>query len=97
MARACAPIKLHADRGRVVTGFLVGEDDDLLLINDAGVLIRTGVKDISVQGRGATGVRVMRNDDETKVAAVARVLSSEEAPADGDDPDGRRGRRRAGR
>ncbi len=88
--------KLHADRGRVVTGFLVGEDDDLLLINDAGVLIRTGVKDISVQGRGATGVRVMRNDDETKVAAVARVLSSEEAPngdvdldpLDGTDSDG---------
>ncbi|MDQ2678566.1 MAG: DNA gyrase subunit A [Actinomycetota bacterium] len=80
--------KLHADRGRVVTGFLVGEDDDLLLINDAGVLIRTGVKDISVQGRGATGVRVMRNDDETKVAAVARVLSSEEAPSDDEDPDG---------
>ncbi len=74
--------KLHADRGRVVTGFLVGEDDDLLLINDAGVLIRTGVRDISVQGRGATGVRVMRNDDETRVAAVARVLSSEEAPSD---------------
>ena len=77
--------KLHADRGRVVTGFLVGEDDDLLLINDAGVLIRTGVKDISVQGRGATGVRVMRNDDETRVAAVARVLSSEESPSDDED------------
>ena len=74
--------KLHADRGRVVTGFLVAEDDDLLLINDAGVLIRTGVKDVSVQGRGATGVRVMRNDDETKVAAVARVLASDDAPDD---------------
>ncbi len=79
--------KLHADRGRVVTGFLVGEDDDVLMINDAGVLIRTGVRDISVQGRAATGVRVMRNDDETRVAAVARVLSSEDSDTDAEDSD----------
>ncbi len=71
--------KLHADRGRIVTGFLVGEDDDLLLINDAGVLIRTGVRDISIQGRSATGVKVMNTAGDSKVAAVARVLSSEDS------------------
>ncbi len=83
--------KLHADRGRVVTGFLVGEDDDLLLINDAGVLIRTGVRDISIQGRSATGVRVMSIAGDSKVAAVARVLSSddsEEAQAGDEGVDG---------
>ena len=69
--------KLHADRGRVVTGFLVADTDDVLLINDAGVLIRTGVDAISIQGRSATGVRVMNLDDDAKVAAVARVLSAE--------------------
>jgi hypothetical protein len=62
----------------VVTGFLAADEDDVLLINDAGVLIRTGVGSISVQGRAATGVRVMNLDGETKVAAVARVLSSED-------------------
>ena len=76
--------RLHADRGRVVTGFLAADEDDVLLINDAGVLIRTGVGSISVQGRSATGVRVMNLDDDAKVAAVARVLSSE----DGSDEDG---------
>jgi DNA gyrase subunit A len=48
------------------------------------VIIRTGVGSISVQGRSATGVRVMNLDGESKVAAVARVLSSE----DGSDEDG---------
>jgi len=67
--------KMHADRGKVVNGFLVGDDDHLLLINDGGVVIRTKVSSISIQGRGATGVRVMNLDGETKVAAVARVLT----------------------
>jgi DNA gyrase subunit A len=80
--------KLHADRGRVVTGFLVADDDQLLLINDSGVIIRTAVDAISVQGRDATGVRVMSVDEDTRVAAVARVLASEdgdEGDADGSD------------
>jgi DNA gyrase subunit A len=75
--------KLHADRGRVVTGFLVADDDHVILINDAGVVMRTVVSTISVQGRDATGVKVMNVDNETRVAAVARVLSSEDS-ADSD-------------
>ena len=74
--------KLHADRGRVVTGLLVADDDQLFIINDSGVVIRTAVEAISVQGRDATGVRVMNVDEETKVAAVARVLAGED---DGED------------
>ena len=76
--------KLHADRGRVVNGFLVADTDDLFLINDSGVVIRTSAGTVSVQGRDATGVRVMNLDDETKVAAVARVLSGEDDGPDGD-------------
>ena len=75
--------KMHAARGKVVTGFLVGDDDHLLMINDAGVVIRTKVSSISVQGRTASGVRVMNLDGDSKVAAVALVLSG----ADADDAD----------
>ena len=39
-----------------------------------------------MQGRAATGVRVMNLDGETKVAAVARVLSSEDGSQDDEDP-----------
>ena len=77
--------KLHADRGKVVNGFLVGDDDHLLLINDQGVVIRTKVDSISVQGRGATGVRVMNLDGDAKVAAVARVLTGPEGESTPDD------------
>ena len=70
--------KLHADRGRVITGLLVADDDQIFLINDSGTVIRTAVDTISVQGRDATGVRVMNLDDDTRVAAVARVLGGEE-------------------
>lgn len=77
--------KLHADRGRVVTGFLVADDDELFIINDSGVVIRTAVDAVSVQGRDATGVRVMNLDDESKVAAVARVLAGEDGSEGPDD------------
>jgi DNA gyrase subunit A len=70
--------KLHGARGRLLTGFLVQGQDEVLLINDAGVVIRTSAADISTQGRDATGVRVMNLDGDTRVAAVARVLSVEE-------------------
>jgi DNA gyrase subunit A len=81
--------KIHAARGRVVTGFLVGEDDHLLMINDGGVVIRTKVSTISIQGRTASGVRVMNLDGESKVAAVARVLTGpdSEDSDDSDEPD----------
>ena len=87
--------KLHADRGRVVSGFLASADDDVLLINDAGVLIRTPVGSISTQSRSATGVRVMNLDGDSKVAAVARVLSSDDrSDAEGDDGPDAEGARR---
>ena len=70
-----------------VSEFVPSAEDDVLLINDAGVLIRTGVGSISVQGRSATGVRVMNLDGDTKVAAVARVLSSEDGSQDDEGPD----------
>jgi DNA gyrase subunit A len=71
----------------VVTGFLVGDDDDLMVITDAGVLIRTQVDSVSTQGRSATGVRLMSLGGDTKVAAVARVLSSEDGSNDDDGDD----------
>jgi DNA gyrase subunit A len=80
--------KLIDARGRLVTGLLVEESDDLLLVNDAGVIIRTAVRNVSVQSRSATGVRVMNLDERTRVAAVARVLGSDVEDAGDDDADG---------
>ena len=57
---------------------MVGLDDEIILISSAGVTIRMAVRDISSQGRDATGVRVMSLDSGQVVAAVAPVLSVDE-------------------
>ncbi|MEG0585431.1 MAG: DNA gyrase subunit A [Christensenellaceae bacterium] len=57
---------------------MVDGSEDIMLINDAGVVIRMAVEGISLIGRSTQGVRVMRVDDETKVVCVAKVGETEE-------------------
>ncbi|HZU74063.1 MAG TPA: DNA gyrase subunit A [Acidimicrobiales bacterium] len=72
-------IRLTARRGTVVAAFMVGLDDEIFLISSAGVMIRTAVREISSQGRDATGVRVMQLSDDQEVSSVAPILSVDEA------------------
>jgi DNA gyrase subunit A len=72
-------IKLTAARGFVVAAFMVHLDDEVLLASSGGVLIRTPVREVSSQGRDATGVRVMNLDEGHQVAAVAVVPSEQDA------------------
>lgn len=72
-------IRLTARRGSVVAAFMVGYDDEILLVSSGGVTIRTGVREIASQGRDATGVRVMNLDDGQTVGAVAPVVAEEES------------------
>jgi len=71
-------IKLTAARGFVVAAFMVHLDDEVLLASSGGVLIRLPVREVSSQGRDATGVRVMSLDEGHAVAAVAAVPAEEE-------------------
>jgi DNA gyrase subunit A len=68
-------IKLTARKGHVVAAFMVGLDDEVLVIATGGVVIRMPVREISSQGRDATGVRVMNVTEGHSVAAVAPVLA----------------------
>jgi DNA gyrase subunit A len=68
-------IKLAAKRGEVVAAFMVGLDDEIVLAGSGGVTIRVQVRDISSQGRDATGVRVMNLDDGQVVASVAPIFT----------------------
>jgi DNA gyrase subunit A len=72
-------IRLTAQRGRVVAAFMVGLEDDILVISSAGVMVRMAVREISSQGRDATGVRVVTLDADQVVASVAPVLAVEES------------------
>jgi DNA gyrase subunit A len=71
-------IRLTAKRGVVAAAFMVGLDDEIIMISSAGVTIRMPVRDISSQGRDATGVKVMNLDAGQMVAAVALVLAQDE-------------------
>ncbi len=71
-------IKLTAKKGFVVAAFMVGIDDEIFAIASDGVVTRMPVRDISSQGRDATGVKVMNVTGDRTVAAVAPVLSADE-------------------
>jgi DNA gyrase subunit A len=67
--------KMTPQKGPVLTARMVGIDDELILVSSKGTLIRTAVKQISSQGRDASGVRVMALEDDETVVAVAPVLT----------------------
>ena len=71
-------IKLTAARGFVVAAFMTRLDDEVMLASSGGVLIRTPVREVSSQGRDATGVRVMNLDEGHSLATAALVPSEEE-------------------
>jgi DNA gyrase subunit A len=71
-------IKLTAKKGFVAAAFMVGIEDEIFVINSVGTVIRMPVREISSQGRDATGVRVMSVQGEQTVAAVAPVLAVED-------------------
>lgn len=70
-------IRLTAARGFVVASLMVELSDEVLLASSGGVLIRTPVREVSSQGRDATGVRVMNLDEGHSVATAAVVPSDD--------------------
>ena len=57
---------------------VVSDSDDILVINDAGVIIRMAVAGISAYGRFAQGVKLMNLDPGVKVISIARTDHEEE-------------------
>jgi len=64
----------------IIGAYPVEETDDLMLISDRSQIIRVAVSGISVQGRAAQGVVVIRLDEGERVVSVERI---EEASTDG--------------
>ena len=69
--------------GPVVGIKVVNDNDDVLVINDAGVIIRMAVSGISCFGRAAQGVRIMNLNEGVKVIAFARTDHEEEESEEG--------------
>ena len=71
-------MKLTTKKGFVVAAFMVGLDDEIVAVSNNGITIRMAVREISSQGRDATGVRVMNMDDGDVVGSVAPILAVDE-------------------
>jgi DNA gyrase subunit A len=70
-------MKVNKRNGNVVGSFPVEEADEIMLVTDAGKLIRTPVAGIRIAGRSTQGVIVFNTADDEKVVSVERI--SEEA------------------
>ena len=71
-------MKVTAARVGVVGAFCVNDTDEILVFSSAGNIIRMGAREISAQGRDATGVRVARLGEGESVVAVAPVLEADD-------------------
>ena len=67
-----------AEKNGPLSGLLtVKGDEDLMIITDTGVMIRTNVANISQTGRSAMGVKVMRLDQDAKIVTFTTVAAAE--------------------
>jgi DNA gyrase subunit A len=77
--------KTHPKSGELVAARVVDPEHELIVIRESGMILRTPVRHISLQGRPTQGVKVVDVEDDDRVAGVAvidmgREFSSEPLP-----------------
>lgn len=65
--------KSNEKAGNLIGAELVNGDEDLMIINEKGLVVRTPMKDIRVMGRNAAGVRIMKSDEDAKVTSITKI------------------------
>ena len=68
--------------GKLVTILETTDEDDLMIITNAGVMIRQKVESIRVIGRNTQGVKLLRLDDGSKISSVTKVMNDSEDTED---------------
>ena len=71
-------IKVNERNGKVVAAVQVEENDQIMLITDAGTLVRTRVNEVSLVGRNTQGVRIIRTADDEHVVSLERICDVDE-------------------
>ena len=66
-------IKVSERNGKVVAATQVVDTDQIMLITDAGTLVRTRVSEVSIVGRNTQGVRLIRTSENEHVVSLERV------------------------
>lgn len=73
--------------GKLVAIKAVKDEDDLMIINRSGVIIRTPISDVRTMGRATQGVRLIKLDKKDEIADVAIVRDNGEVSGEDDDAD----------
>ena len=71
--------------GKVVAATLVAPDDEIMLITDKGVLVRTRVAEIRELGRATQGVTLIALDDGAQLSGLQRIVENDAQDAGADD------------
>ncbi|GAB7217411.1 DNA topoisomerase (ATP-hydrolyzing) subunit A [Dickeya oryzae] len=86
-------IKVSERNGKVVGAVQVDTADQIMMITDAGTLVRTRVSEVSIVGRNTQGVTLIRTAEEERVVGLQRVAEPVEddeldsvVPVDGELP-----------
>ena len=66
-------IKVSERNGKVVAATQVIDTDQIMLITDAGTLVRTRVSEVSIIGRNTQGVRLIRTSEDEHVVSLERI------------------------
>ena len=78
---------ITAKTGRIAGVAIVDDADDIMLIENGGVLIRMAAADINIYGRDTQGVILMRLESGSRVISVDRVDREPEEPAENQNPE----------
>lgn len=68
--------------GSLIGAMVVDKDDEILLINSDGIIIRIRANEISELGRATQGVKIMKVGDETKIVSMAKVIKEDDDKGD---------------
>ncbi|MCI7478996.1 MAG: DNA topoisomerase (ATP-hydrolyzing) subunit A [[Pasteurella] aerogenes] len=75
-------IKVSERNGKVVAAAQVEENDQIMLITDAGTLVRTRVNEVSIVGRNTQGVRLIRTAENEQLVSLERICEVDEDECD---------------
>ena len=69
----------------MVGAVLVQDEDEIMLISNAGTLVRTRVNEISILSRNTQGVRLINLHNSEKLVGVERIVDVQDDEGDEDD------------
>ena len=72
-AKGVIAMQISERNGQLIGAAQVNEDDELMLISDKGMLVRTRVSEVNIIGRNTQGVPVIRLKDSEELISIAPI------------------------